>query len=439
MGLPQELVDRIMDILQDDRRTLEACSLTCKSMFASTRHFIHRTLYVTGEIREKMFTPAERQRRARGGCLELELRPLSFMGELDLLKYTRHLNIRVGRGFSPDALEPHLHHFQSLDRVHTLTIYSYHAHVWRNAYNTHFTQFYPTLTTLSLHFPISDYRDILRFALQFPNLENLTIETMRDGRAVLPGASVSPLVNRSPPLRGRLRCADVSPSDPQWTSEFAFSLPGGVNFRSIEFRDVYWGHGQRILDGCAGSLEEFTLRIPRNGEESSTHFFHATNTEDTDSLPGWFELGQFQFQENTSLRSIILRTSFSNLFGSAAASLWTRFLATAPLTLCEFVLELDSPPSEFAQPSPSIWGNWDEIDKLFRASLDQRPDFKLVIRTGVLSDDDEFQARTKDRFPLMVERNRVRFEKSLAVGWSKCPPPSLHARYPENTRTDSTI
>ena len=80
------------------------------------------------------------------------------------------------------------------------------------------------------------------------------------------------------------------------------------------------------------------------------------------------------------------------------------------------MFELDCPPLEFTQSSPNLWGNWDEIDELFRASLDRRAGFKLVIRTGVLSEDDEFQAQTKERFPLMVERDRIRFEISPTVG-----------------------
>ena len=43
MGLPQEVGDRIVDMLQDDGSALRACSLTCKVMFTSTRHLIHQT------------------------------------------------------------------------------------------------------------------------------------------------------------------------------------------------------------------------------------------------------------------------------------------------------------------------------------------------------------------------------------------------------------
>ena len=264
MGLPQELIDRVTNMLQDDRRALEACSLTSKAMFASTRHLLHQTLYLTRGINERILTPAER-RRVREGCLELDFRILSFMGERGLLKYTRHLNIHMDFLFSPDALEPHLRHFRSLDRICTLTIHACSAYVWHDVCKTYFMQLYPTLTTLALHFPVDNYRDALRFALQFPSLENLTLEPMQNERRVWSETSASPLVGRPPPLCGRLLCANVAPSDFQRVRELAFGLPGGINFRSVEFRDVDWWCGQQILDGCAGSLEEFTLHIPRNG------------------------------------------------------------------------------------------------------------------------------------------------------------------------------
>ena len=73
---------------------------------------------------------------------------LSFLGEGDLLKYTRHLNIRIRFPFSPYVLEPHLQHLRSLDKTHTLTICLHNAPLWRGVSNTHFTRLDPTLTTL---------------------------------------------------------------------------------------------------------------------------------------------------------------------------------------------------------------------------------------------------------------------------------------------------
>ena len=272
MGLPQEVVDCIMDTLQDDMDVLKACSLTCKPMFASTRHLIHRTLHVSWENNQKVFALAENERYVQGDRWGLELRFLSFMGERDLLKYTRHLNISIGWTFSPSALEPHLQYFQSLDRIHTLTIHWYYALIWGDVCNTYFTHFYPTLTTLVLHSPTGHYRFVLQFVLQFPNLENLTLESLQGGTQSLPGISLPPAVTKSPPLCGHLQFVGLSQMDPAWTREFAFDLPNGINFHSVEFRDVHWEHGQQILDGCADSLEEFTVHVIRHGEGATPSF-----------------------------------------------------------------------------------------------------------------------------------------------------------------------
>ena len=268
MGLHQEVVDLIMDVLQDDMKALKACSLTCKAMFASTRRLVHQTLHLTRENERRIFTPEEEERYVQGDHHVVDLRFLSFMGERDLLKYARRLNTPIGYMFSPDVLEPHLQYFKSLDGIHTLTIHSYDALIWRDVYKTHFTRFYPTLTTLALYSPTSHYRLVLQFALQFPNLENLTLDSPRDEARTLPGVPVPPKVTQSPPLRGHLRCVGLNPGAPGWLREFAFGLPNGINFRSVEFQGVHWNPGQQILDGCASSLEEFTIRIVRNGEKS---------------------------------------------------------------------------------------------------------------------------------------------------------------------------
>ena len=79
---------------------------------------------------QKVLTPAESQRYALVVRPNFEPRFLSFMGERGLLKYARHLDIFIEYLFFPDALEPHLQYFRSLDRIPTLTIHSYDAFVW---------------------------------------------------------------------------------------------------------------------------------------------------------------------------------------------------------------------------------------------------------------------------------------------------------------------
>ena len=62
MGLPQELVDHIMDMLYVDLQALKACSLTCKAMFSSTRHLIHQTLCLNVRNNNSILTREEKDK-----------------------------------------------------------------------------------------------------------------------------------------------------------------------------------------------------------------------------------------------------------------------------------------------------------------------------------------------------------------------------------------
>lgn len=180
--------------------------------------------------------------------------------------------------FSPkEVLEPHLQCFQPLDRIRTFTIDLYDTLIWRQVYNVGFTQFYPTLTTLALRCPTRHYRFVPQFVLQLPNLENLTFESPQDIMQTWLGISIPPVVSQSPPLRGRLRCASLLPGNLVWTMEFAFDPLGSINFRSLEFRDVYWKHDQHMLYGYASSLKESTAHVVGSGEQLLRYLFCATN------------------------------------------------------------------------------------------------------------------------------------------------------------------
>lgn len=266
-------------MLQENRRALKACSLTCKAMFASTRPLIHQTLHLTTQNNQKILTPTEKKRYAQGGHYELELHILPFMAERGLLKYAKHLNIDARFGFFPYALAPHLRHFSSLDRIHTLTMHSCRFILWRDIYNSLFTHLYPTLTTLVLY---SSTSHLLPFILQFPNLQNLTLESPHY-ETLSPSVSTLPVVLRPPPLRGHLRCASSGPMNPMWPREFPSLLQGGINFRSVELQGVHCEQGQQILDMCAGSLEKFTIRIDARGEgEVVASFLPCDPPSDTD-------------------------------------------------------------------------------------------------------------------------------------------------------------
>ena len=98
----------------------------------------------------------------------------------------------------------------------------------------------PYLTTLAPHFHTSSYHLVMRFVVQFPNLENLTLENLGIQMWMLSGAPEPFVVDQPPPLRGHLRCANLGPGRiPLWSTEFAFDLQSGISFRSVEFKDVH--------------------------------------------------------------------------------------------------------------------------------------------------------------------------------------------------------
>ena len=256
MGLPQELVDHIMDMLHDDLPTLKACSLTCKAMVASTRRLIHQTLWLTDRNNKSVLTLKEKFRRMRRDP-DVQLRFLSCVGERGLLQYVRRVNYNIRYLFIPRILELHLHHFKSLDHVHTLTLTSFSVDLWENDYKTYFLHFYPTLTSLTLHKTFGPYRLLLQFALQFPNLENLCIETLYglvQGEPAIPAD-----VDQSPHSRKHLRLVG---EDIPIAVGSAPGLPNRANFWSVELEDFFGVHAQDTLDACACTLEKITL-IPR--------------------------------------------------------------------------------------------------------------------------------------------------------------------------------
>ena len=138
--------------------------------------------------------------------------------------------------------------------------------------------------------------------------------------------------------------------------------------------------------------------------------------------PGWPELGTFWFQENESLRSIVVHIPPPDLSRLAMMSLRKSLSTITSPAFSELVLDLGSPPSEPIQLPFDTHrrGNWEGVDRLLNGFLDQCPDFKLVIRADAQCNRGEFRARAKERFPLMAGRDRIRFETSPGVEMYWC-------------------
>ena len=267
MGLPQELVDHITNMLYDDLPSLQACSLTCKAMFASTRHLIHQTLCLTPRNNGGILTGQEKSSFRRPHSHGAEIRFLSYMSEHNFLQYTRQVHIRGFPVFNPDILLPHLCRLKSLDRVHTLTIEHYYTPSWQHLPRICFDHFHPTLTSLTLTRPFGHYRALLRFALQFPRLENLGFEWLKHDKWTPRDLIAPPTVDQFPPLHGHLRLAFER--NAIWPRELIRGIQHGIGFRSLELESEYfWDQGLHFMNAYSQSLEDLTIETHGSGTRS---------------------------------------------------------------------------------------------------------------------------------------------------------------------------
>lgn len=257
-GLPQEIVDHIVFMLRNDLESLKACSLTCKAMFISTRHVIHRKICLTWEKNWDLLTIPEKQRYIRGERQGIAVRVLSAIAAHGLLPYARHLYIHLNRNFTPVNLQPFNDHFQRFDRIQELSIYWLHIPDFLSGnFDAYFPNFVPTLRSLHLDTPTGDTRDILDFICRFPNLDDLTFKMVsgdsRDWRTSGP----LPVVNKMPPFRGRLKLCGIDERCGRMIQQL-ISLPGKCHFRSVDFRSCRFEVEQPIVDACSSTLESIS-------------------------------------------------------------------------------------------------------------------------------------------------------------------------------------
>ena len=118
------------------------------------------------------------------------------------------------------------------------------------------------------------------------------------------------------------------------------------------------------------------------------------------SPPGHGELEDLQFTQNAVLRQFILRMSFRQVPTFALDMLLRAIPTITSPVFCEFVLELTRVPPRFPwAPWMLDWGRWERIDRRLGRRFSGRGDFRLVIRTGELGDQEMiFQERTKEAF-----------------------------------------
>ena len=264
--LPHELVDHIISMLANDLQSLKACSLTCKVMFASAHHLIHRRIHLTSTKNWRVLTLPERKRYTHGDRQETAFRVISAAAAQGLLPYVRHLFINIDRDFTPANLQPFNHRFQCFDRIQELSIRCLDTPGFLENFDTYFANFVPTLRSLHLDTPTGDTRDILDFACRFPHLDDLSFkieETFLDSGTWK--SESLPVVESVPPFRGRLRLDGIVGWRGHLVQQLT-SLPGKRHFRSIELRCCNAEAVQPIIDAYSGTLESVSTTWQRTGE-----------------------------------------------------------------------------------------------------------------------------------------------------------------------------
>ena len=127
---------------------------------------------------------------------------------------------------------------------------------WTIDGSTFFVHFYSTLTSFALRRPVGNHRLLLQFALQFPNLKNLSLELLEEQTGE--NLTLPIPTYRSPHPRGHLRLAGVDTVRP-WPTDLVQKLPNGVNFRSIKLEDFRGDRAQQVLDACAHTIESVRI------------------------------------------------------------------------------------------------------------------------------------------------------------------------------------
>jgi len=245
-------VDEILEYLKDDRRTLRACSLTCKGLFRSARRIIHRRLYVVGP--RKVATSDEREQRRHMAANRSRLCKFSVVARRGLARYTRELTIKVGEEFTPENLRPYLLQFQMFVRLTSLTLCEFNPTPFLPVFEHYFGHLAQQIRSLEFIYPPGPQDDMMYFISQFPNLDDL-------GFNPFPQHNLEPSkeynissIRSSPSLGGTLQVTTTN----GWRTnslERLTRLPSGLRFRSIEFLHCTSINPDIIIRECASTLQ----------------------------------------------------------------------------------------------------------------------------------------------------------------------------------------
>jgi len=263
-GLPQELVDEILAYLLDDLDALKSCSLTCKFLFGAARPLIHRRLVCLDSRPAHPKPMRSLFSRHKSGAFER----LTDADRSGTIRYTRHLTFKPIVNFPKPSFEPtdmqeYLPRLRSITKLHTLTLDTFHVHLFVPIFNEHFGMFANTLRHLDIRNAYGSERDLLYIICQFPLLEDLTIVSPA-GAIIADPEHPIPIITQSPPLRGKLVLAWAYSTE---LIDGLAAFPHGLNFRSLEL--FQRGDPRVVLAACGHTSTSISYHWRARGGNDS--------------------------------------------------------------------------------------------------------------------------------------------------------------------------
>lgn len=259
MGLPWELIDEIMRY--NDLQTLKKCSLTSRPFYSAARPLIHRRMTLGGESAVRGWSPEIPFSSASEAYEQqadvFHARYLSAAEKRGLLRYGYvrevHLDLTL---LSHPANVLQLQQLRALETVHLLIIESLDLPQILPIFDNCFSQFVPTLRSLSLQRTrCDDVHQVMEFICRFPHLHDLAFTGWYHSRlADAPPRSEGPRPRQPLPFGGHLDLGG-----PPHLVQSLVGLPGGIRFRSIRAFS-YLDDLENLLAACSSTLEVLTIR-----------------------------------------------------------------------------------------------------------------------------------------------------------------------------------
>ena len=261
-SLPDDIINEIFSLL--DMEALKSCSQTGKALSCSAKPFIHRTLCLTSRPEDTpfaLFNIPSRWNKFRG---------LPALGERGLLQHTRHLSITFPHDplFVHD-LQPHTRHLRTLTNLRGFKTRCLDIPSFIPKMEEYFGAFLGTLQSLELESPRGDYKQILYFVCQFPNLRDLRVDGIQGHPSPTHNGGPHFDIKTFPPLDGTLNLQldmDTVPGDRSMGAQLFLSnfatLPSGLKFRTLKLSGCTGNNLQLLVNACAPTTEcmEITVR-----------------------------------------------------------------------------------------------------------------------------------------------------------------------------------